>query len=188
VLWNGLRQHLRESTPLQYVGAAATLLVLAGIIWNILNPRSAGHGLARVLADSSMTWPPVVVRSLTSEWSVWAIIAAGCWTHFRIGRSPRQCGVEAIKLGVAAITPVVLLGALIFAGVIDLRIAGLEHAPLTGSRAAYTFYATEGRAPSALVILIAPFFRLPELWIWGYGGGQLGVWLRRRFGASLVRA
>ena len=142
----------------------------------------AHDALAAVLQDSSKTLPTVVVTPLASDLYVLAIIACGCWTHLRYDASISQCGVAAIRLGAVAGIPIMILGVLMALGVLPVRLAGPENAPTTWSQAGltYTYYTTHAHSPSALAVLTAPLFRLPESWLWGMVGGQLGRAIGRR--------
>jgi hypothetical protein len=54
-------------------------------------------------------------------------------------------------------------GILIAFGILDVMFLG----PAT----------TQHRAPLPSAMIVTPLFRLPESWIWGAVGGQLGRWI-----------
>jgi hypothetical protein len=138
-----------------------------------------------VVRDSSKTLPTVIVTPLASNLYVIVLIACGCWTYLRRDRSNRQCGRSAIRLTIIAGFPVVLLGTLIAAGLIHVRVVGAEASMLfVDSPLTYTYVTAHGHAPSALAILTGPLFRLPEAWIWGLVGGRLGRAIARYWPAA----
>jgi hypothetical protein len=175
VAWSAFVQRLREAEPTTYAGLVVMILVAIGVFLNVLRPASAGHGLAAIVQDSSKTLPTVVVTPLASNLYILLLIACGCWTYLRRDRSNRRCGRSAIRLSALAGIPVVLLGLLLLIGLIDLRVVGPnEPTPFVSPGLTYTYVSARGHVPSALAILTAPLFRLPEAWIWGLVGGRLG--------------
>lgn len=176
VVWNALGQRVRDAEPAVHLGLAVMLIVSTGVVWNVLVPGSAGRGLSAVLQDSSKTLPTVIVTPLASDLYVLALVACGCWTHLGRGRSISECGIAAIRLGAVAGIPVMLVGILMLAGILRLQIVGPDAAPTTFADLGltYTYYTTHAHAPSALAVLTAPLFRLPESWLWGMLGGRLG--------------
>jgi hypothetical protein len=182
VAWSAFVQRLRDAEPATYAGLVTLIVVAVGVFMNILLPASAGHGLAALVRDSSKTLPTVVVTPLASDLYVLVLIVCGCWTYLRRDRSISRCGRSAIRLTAVAGLPVVLLGALILTGLIHLRVVGAD-APtqFVHPRLTYTYVTAHGHAPSALAILTAPLFRLPQAWIWGLVGGRLGRPIARRW-------
>jgi hypothetical protein len=186
VAWSALRQQKRDAEPGTLMGLVTMLLVSWLIVLNVTAPGAGGHTTA-VLRDSSITFPPVIVWPFTEELYALVLFACGCWTQLRRGRSLAQCGVAAVRLCAIAGLPIVLLGFLIAAGVIDLRIVG-PNAPMPASSSGlvYTHLTTHAHAPSPWFVMAAPLFRLPEAWLWGMLGGRLGRAINRRRRARVV--
>jgi len=61
--------------------------------------------------------------------------------------------------------PVMLGGALMALGLLDV--------------VTHPSYGAKAYVPFPLAMIVAPLFRLPESWIWGAIGGQLGRWISR---------
>ncbi len=182
VLWNGLRQRVRMTEPATLLGLAAMLVVLAGLVWNIADPPLSGHGLPALLRDSSKTWPTVIVAPLASELYVVLLVACGCWTNLRRGGGLARTGAAAaMRLGLIAGSPVLLAGILMLVGVLGLVVLGPDDAVTTFGEhgLTYTYYSAHHHVPTALDVLLAPLFKLPESWLWGLVGGQLGRMLSR---------
>jgi hypothetical protein len=182
VAWNALGQRLRDADPALHLGLAVMAIVATGVAWNILVPVSAGRGLAAVLQDSLKTLPTVVVTPLASALYVLVLVACGCWTQLGLRRSLSECGTAAVRLGAVAGIPVMLVGLLMLTGILHLRVVGPDAAPGTVSDIGltFTYYTSHAHAPSALAVLTAPLFRLPESWLWGMLGGRLGRAIGRR--------
>ena len=187
---NALGQRWRDAEPAVHLGFVVMAIVSTGVAWNIMLPVSAGRGLAAVLQDSSKTLPTVIVTPLASELYVLLLVACGCWTQLRLRRSISECGAAAIRLGAVAGIPVMLVGLLMLADIVHLRVVGPDAAPATvsGLGLTFTYYTSSAHAPSALAVLTAPLFRLPESWLWGMVGGRLGRAIARRRQTSAARS
>jgi len=159
VLWSGLRQRVRTAEPSTLVGLAMLLLMLSAVVWSIAGAPPGGR-LTPLLEDSSMTLPTVVVKPLMTELYVLLLVGCGCWTQLRHRGMASQSGWAAAKVTWLAGVPVMLAGVLMWAGVLDAAALGPADAP------------THPATP--LSVLAAPLFRLPESWIWGAVGAQLG--------------
>jgi hypothetical protein len=181
VLWNGLRQRVRMAEPSTLLGLAAMLVILIGLAWNIAAPPSAADGLAALLRDSSKTQPTVIVTPLASELFVLLLVACGCWTNLRHDGTLLQSSASAMRLSLIAGSPIVLAGIMMVLGILRIVALGPGDAPTTflEDRFTYTYYSAQHHAPSAMNVLLAPLFKLPESWIWGLLGGQLGRTLSR---------
>jgi hypothetical protein len=159
VLWNGFRQRAQAAEPSTILGLAAMLVILTGFVLT----GNYGRNWTAVLQPSARTFPPVAVTFLASELFVYLLIACGCWTHLRYGGKVRRAGVAAMRMALIASMPVMLAALLMMSGLLELRFGGPRLL-----------------APSPWAILISPLARLPEFWIWGALGGQLGKWITRR--------
>lgn len=176
VLLNGLRQRVRTAEPSTLLGLAAMLVILAGLVWNIAAPPLSGHGLAALLRESSKTLPTVIAIPLASELYVLLLVGCGCWTNLRHHGTLSRSGMAAMKLSFIAGLPLVLAGTLILFGVLSVIVLGPGDAPTTFAEHGftYTYYNAQHHAPAPLAVLSAPLVRLPESWLWGVLGGQLG--------------
>jgi len=83
---------------------------------------------------------------------------------------------------VIASAPIVLLGLLMLAGVVDVitlhtwRLRDkLRRHGLT-----YTFFAAEQVPLAPWGVILAPLFALPQCWLWGLAGGMVGRRMPRR--------
>ena len=180
VLWNGLRQRVRNAGPSTLAGLAVMLVILTGIGWNIAAPQPYGRDWTGLLQPSSMTLPTIIVKPLASELYVLFLVGCGCWISLRGGETVSP-GVAAMRISFIAGVPIMLAGALILFGVMDVVVLGPGDTPTTFHEHgfAYTYYSAERQAPSALAVLVSPLFRLPASWIWGTVGGGLGRWISR---------
>jgi hypothetical protein len=162
VAWNGLRQRGRDAEPSTLLGLTAMLVILTSFA---VNGVSFGSTWTAWLQPSPRTFPPVM--ALASGLFVWLLIACGCWTHLEYGGTARRAGVAAMKMGLIAGIPIILAGVLMMAGLVKLTFVGPRVPP-----------------PPAWAVLIAPLARLPEFWIWGALGGQLGKRISRQKSAA----
>lgn len=176
VVWNGLRQRVRAAEPSTFVGLAAMLLILIGLVWNIVAPLPYGHDLTMVLQPSSKTLPTIIVKPLASEFFLLFLVGCGCWTHLRQGGALSQSGMTAMRIAFIAGIPVMLAGILMLSGVLGVIVLGPGDTPTTFHEHgfAFTYYNAQYHAPSALAVLVSPLFRLPESWVVGSLGGLLG--------------
>jgi hypothetical protein len=71
-----------------------------------------------------------------------------------------------MKMSLIAGIPVMVGGLLLALGMLDVRFLGPS-------------YGAPGHAPIPLAMMVAPLFHVPESWIWGAIGGQLGRWISR---------
>jgi hypothetical protein len=158
VLWNGFRLRARVAEPSTILGLAAMLVVLSGFV---LTGGSYGRTWMMLPQSSSKTFPPET--ALASGFFVFLLTACGCWTHLRHSGKARRSGLAAMRMGFIAGIPIMLAGVLMMSGLLDLRFVGSRLPP-----------------PAAWAVLISPLARLPEFWIWGALGGQLGKGIARQ--------
>ena len=152
VLWSGLRQRALTAEPSTILGFASLSIIVAGFVL-----------VGDTLRPSSKTFPAVTVTFLASEVYAFLLIGCGCWTHLRHGGTAKRCGVAAMKMSLIAGMPIMAGALLMMIGLVGV---GVPAAPL--------------HYPSAWSILVAPLARLPEAWLWGTIGGQLGKCIARR--------
>jgi len=159
VIVNGVWLRARATQPSTLLGLVAMVMLFEAAI-------SRANGLAQSLAamvrPTSMTFPTVEVRFLSSEVYVWLLVGCGFWTAWRYGLNGRSPAWAAARMSIIAGFPVVL-GWLLAA-------TGAAHVSLAGTGA-------EGLSP--LSAATAPLIRLPYYAIWGAAGGQLGRWILR---------
>jgi hypothetical protein len=99
---------------------------------------------------------------MSSFYFVYLAIFCGCWTHLRYGGTARRTGFAAMRMGFIAGIPIMVAAVLMMSSLLGPGFAG-AHLP----------------RPSPWAILIAPLARLPECWIWGAFGGELGKRIAR---------
>ncbi len=176
VLWSGLRQRIRSAEPSTLFGCAAMLVILAGVVWNIAAPPPAGHGLPALLQESSKTLPTVIVKPLASGFYVLFLVGCGCWTHLRDRGTLSRSGVAAMRMSFIAGIPVMAVGVLMLAGILGVIVLGPGEMPTTFYEHGftYTYYNAQHHPLGPLGVLSSPLFKLPESWIWGMVGGQVG--------------
>jgi hypothetical protein len=160
VLWSGLRHRAQAVEPSTILGLASMSVVLTGFV---LTGGTYGRDWMAVLQPTSKTFPPVTVTFLGTELYVLLLIGCGCWTRLRYGGSVSRSGVAAVTMSLIAGLPVMVGGVLMTCGFFSVKFLGPDLPPV-----------------SPLVILISPLVRVPEFWIWGALGGQLGKWIARR--------
>ena len=165
--WNGLRQRGRDTAPSTILGVASMLVVSNGVV---LAGGSYAQNWMAVIRPSSMTFPTITVTFLASNLYALLLMVCGGWTHLRRNGSAHASGVAAMRMSLFAGAPVILGGALLALGVIDIR---------------FVEPAVQG-APNAWAMMAAPLARLPESWMWGAVGACLAHWAvtRRRRSAA----
>jgi hypothetical protein len=157
VACNGVWQRTRAAEPSTILGLCSMLLMLTGLVV----PGGSYSGAWRALLQPSWRILPTVnVTFMASEFYVLLLVACGSWTYLRRGGRVTRSGLAAMRMSVIAGIPIVLIAVLLMSGFLDLA--------FVDARGAATI------RPSAFAILTAPLFRLPEAWIWGCIGGQLG--------------
>jgi hypothetical protein len=157
VVWNGVRQRARAASPATILGLASMLVVLAGFA---VTPHSYVRWAIGVVRPTFMTFPTLTVTFLGSEIYTVLLVVCGYWTARRYNVTPARSGVAAMKMSLLAALPVIVAGALLELGVIDYSLVGLE-----------------SLRPPPLMMMIAPFARLPYYWMWGlFGGASARRW------------
>jgi hypothetical protein len=167
------------------------LVMLNGLVWNIIAPSQYG-------SEASM----LPQNLWGSNLYVLLLVGCGLWTHLRHGGKLDQSGLAAVKISLLAGIPVMLAGALMLSGVLDVVILGPGDIPTTFHQHGftYTYYDATSRScwirvqdpmgplkavqstacpPAPLGVLVAPLFRLPVSFLWGMAGGLLGRWIAR---------
>jgi hypothetical protein len=148
VLWNGLRLRAQAAAPSTIIGLTWMLWILIGLVM---------EGGGAMLRPTHRTFPTVAVTLMSSFYFIYLAIFCGCWTHLRYGGRARRAGFAAMRMGGIAGVPIMVAAVLMMSGLLELSFAGAQLP-----------------RPSPWAILIAPLARLPECWIWGALGGQIG--------------
>ena len=164
VLFGGLRQRARSAEPWLILGTAALFVIAGQFAWSLATATGGGDGLTALVRPSGMTFPTYTVVPMAGievgngyqlDLYAFLLLACGWWTAAR-----HRCGTLS-RSGFAAVKLTLLAGFPIF-------IAGLMM--LTGAR---------GTPPSALEVMTAPVFMLPQHWLFGYMGGAMARPLSR---------
>jgi hypothetical protein len=162
--WNGLRQRGRDAQPSTILGLASMLAVSSGIV---IAGGSYRQDWTAVVRPSSMTFPTITVTFLASNLYGFLLMVCGSWTAVRSRGTARESGLAAMRMSLFAGAPVILGGALLAIGAIDIRFVD----PL------------RDLAPNPWAMMIAPLARLPESWLLGAFGGRVACWaVTRRLG------
>jgi hypothetical protein len=165
--WNGLRQRGHDAAPSTILGVASMLVVSSGVV---LAGGSYTQDWTAVVRPSSMTFPTITVTFLASDLYGFLLMACGGWTRVRSNATAHESGLAAMRMSLFAGAPVILGGALLALGAIDIRFVD----PLRDA------------SPNPWAMMVAPLVRLPESWILGAVGGRLARWAvtRRRSPAA----
>ncbi len=169
VLASGLNERVRAAHPAALCGVTMLIVIAHGLAANV-----AGFEWAAVLQESAKTLPTVVVKPLGSE--LYVLLLAGCGyavVAWRGGTVP-QAGLAAMKVSLLAGLPVIVAGVAMLVGVLDVIVLAPGMAPGAEQSFAYTYYDALRKAPAPLAVIAAPFFALPQSWLWGMVGGALG--------------
>src|SRR5262249_55116428 len=116
--WNGFRQRSREMAPSTILGVASMLVVASGVV---LSGGSYTQDWRAVIRPSSMTFPTITVRFLASDLYAILLMICGGWTWLRSNGTASASGLAAMRMSLFAGTPVILGGALLAMGAIDIR-------------------------------------------------------------------
>jgi hypothetical protein len=159
VALGGLRQQVRTAPPWAILGVSA-LVVLAGqLAWTLRGAMTFEQGLSVLVQPSGITLPTYVFAPMATNLYAIALQICGWWTHVRHGGTASQSGRAAVKMSMLAGAPVIVLGLMM----------------LAEPRAA---------APSAIEVMAAPLFALPQSWLHGYIAGAIACRLVRREAAG----
>jgi hypothetical protein len=159
VATSGLRQRARAASPSTILGVLSMLLVSSQFV---VEPSGWWPAAVR---PSGMTFPTLRITLVSSELYVYVGIACGYWTEVRAPGAASRAGLAAMRMALIACSPVLVIGLLILAGLLDPDISGL---------AGRTF------VPSSEAMILSALAALPPFWIWGTGGAWLRHWGNRR--------
>jgi uncharacterized protein (TIGR03435 family) len=147
---SGAAERIRAIDVTTQLGLAAMAVILALAVRNV----------AGLFVETTKTLPTIVVAPLMSELYVLFLVGGGCWFHVRRGGTAAAAGVQAMKITFIAGLPVMVIGLFMLTDVI--HVSNPAH-----------------HALNPWAVLFAPLFRLPECWIWGAVGAQVGRRLPR---------
>ena len=159
VVWNGLWQRGRASQPSTILGLASVALIVGGFV---MAPSTDGRQWTTLLQPAVTTFPPTTIKFIFAEIYALTLVACGCWTSLRHRGLLNRSGTAAMRMSLIAGLPITVCALLMLSGFADL----MSLAP-------------PRIRPLPWLMLISPFLRLPEAWIWGAVGGLLGRWLSR---------
>ena len=186
VVRSALWQRMRATQIPTWVGLGLMLTITGAITENIVDPPpylwSAGQSVSELpkLADQVN----LVQRPMRSGLFVLVMAGIGFWTAWRGNRQP---GRVAIRVWLIASIPLVALGGLMMAGVLDYieLLPGQTPMPFDERGFVYVVYkAPLGLpVPAPVAFLMSPLLRLPGACLWTIVGSSLGRnaagWYRR---------
>lgn len=180
VMLSALWQQTRAVRVPTYVGIGLMLVTLGAIAANIAEPPPYAWSPGQSLHDKP-TLPEhiyLLQRPLHSNFYVVVLAVLGFWTALRGKDGP---GRAAIRASTIASIPLVVIGTLMFAGVLHYVELLPGQAPVSFDERGiiYTFYKGQQQlpGPAPLVYVLSPLLRLPGAWLWG----SIGGWLGRQF-------
>jgi hypothetical protein len=170
VLWSASRERIRSSEPAMWLGLPALFAALGVLIANVVAPQPYG-GWTTILEPSAMTFPSVRVRAVISDVFCVLLFCCGWWTYRR-GSALSQTGWAAARLCLVAGVPIIVVGALLQLGLIDLSVVrpGVAAAGIQRGLA-FSYYSADDRSLSPVMVMLFPLSRLPIAWLWGSLGG-----------------
>ncbi len=175
VLVSGAGERVRGTGVAVLSGLAMLALMTVAVAANM-----AGFDGVTVLQASEKTLPTVIVKPFGSELYVLGRAACGWWTVARRGGTVARAGAAAARVTAFAGVPVMVVGALLWLGLLELGAAAPGAAlPQSDSALRFVFSGAALNPPSPLAVIVAPLFALPLSWLWGVVGGQLARWTRR---------
>jgi len=195
VAWNGIRQRLHDPGAGVQLGLLLMAWVGISLAMNVMTPAAmpGTYCADNALRDTAIRLegpfvsvthvPSVMLAPGGPEFYALVLMACGFCTRLReTGGSPWRPGAAATQLAALTGLPVMLLGLLLFVGIVDLRVIAPSdgHALAGAARWTFTYCSPQHHAPSALSILTAPLLRLPLAFVYGFVGGGIASWLRFR--------
>ena len=194
VAWNGVRQRLHDADAGLQLGVLLMAWVGISLAMNLLTPAGmpGAYCADNALRDSAIRnegpfvaathIPSVIVSPGGPELYALVLMACGFCTRLReAGGSRWRPGAAAARLAALTGLPVMLLGLLLLAGIVDLRVISPAdgHALSGASRWTFTYCSPQHHAPAALSIVTAPLLRLPLAFVYGWWGGLFtDLWRR----------
>jgi hypothetical protein len=149
--------------------------VLRNGLWQRL--RSAEPAM---LVGLGMMLMALLQHPLNTSLYLLVLFACGLWTSLRHGGDSSKSGRTAIKISILAGIPVMISGAMLWAGVLGAAIPVAKQFCWLRVSDPTSFW--EGLrsatcAPAPLGFVISPLVMLPQAWLWGTLGGSFGRWI-----------
>jgi hypothetical protein len=184
VVWSAFRQRVSSTDLATRAGLAMLLVTLGACVWNVVDPAPytpQTHAMVPDLYERVQ----ILQQPLQSELYVLMLVAFSCWIILHRGGTTVQAGKAAMKMSFIAGIPLMVAGALILSGVLNITALAPGDVPTTFHEhgLTLTYYTTQNDLPAPYALLFSPLFRLPESFLWGVVGAGLGRWLgqyRRR--------
>ncbi len=178
VVWSAFRQRVRSTDLTTRAGFAMLLVTLGAFVWNVADP--APYSLqtnARV--PDLYERVQILQQPLESELYVLMLVAFSCWIALQRGGTAVETGKAAMKMSFIAGIPLMVAGALILSGGLNITALVPGDVPPTFREHGFTltYYATQNDLPAPYVLLFSPLFRLPGSFLLGLVGAGLGRWL-----------
>lgn len=174
VVSNGLRQRLRATEPWLIMGVPLALIGAAGLAAIVLGPAPAYDP---VLDRGAGRSPLVGLVALLV--GVLPPLCCGLWTVARRGGTLPRAGLQTVKMGLLVLTPLLIVQALVLAGVLGVAVVGPGETPPEGL-VVPLYRAGEGLPPDVATVgmIFGEIFSLLEYWILGALGGIGGRFVR----------
>jgi hypothetical protein len=175
VVWNAFWQRIRATDVATRAGFAMLLVSVAAFAANVAAPapyEPQSNAPVPVLSEVAQ----IVQQPLNSELYVLMLVALSCWITLRGGGSLPRSGRAAMKASFIAGIPMMVAGALILLGVLNIAVVAPGDVPTTFREHGFTltYYDTRNDLPAPYVLLFSPLFRLPGSFLWGVIGGLIG--------------
>lgn len=177
VVRGGVWQRLRSAEPWVVMGLPLAALVVVGLTWQIVAPPPYSVQMEQ----------PGGPRGTLVTFLVFTLLfgGCGCWTVLRHGGTLPRAGVQAMKMGLLAGSPVLLMGLLMMTGALGVIVLGPGDGPTTFAEHGFaiTFYGENGVVPfmySPAGLVLGQFIDLAPKWMIGAIGGAIGRAIRHR--------
>lgn len=175
VVVSALGQRIRSTDLATRAGFAMLLVTLTAVASNVAAPppyELQTNAMVPALAESVQ----ILQQPLNSEVYVLMLVAFSAWFTLRRGGSLPEAGRATMKASFIAGLPMMVVGALILFGGLNLVTLAPGDVPATapGHGFTLTYYTTRNVLPAPYVLLFSPLFRLPGSFIWGVIGGLIG--------------
>ena len=177
VAMSALWQRVRAMEASTVAGIFLMLVTIAALVSNVMAPPEYAFS-ERI---------DLLQRPMRSELYVLLMAGLGFWMALRGNHWP---GRAAIRASIIASIPLVVVGVLMWAGILSFVELSPGQSPISSDGGIiYAFYKGQQQipGPAPLVMVLSPLLRLPGAWLWGSIGGVLGRryadWRRRPISA-----
>jgi hypothetical protein len=178
VVWNAFKQRVRSTDLATRAGFAMLLVTLGAFVWNVAAPPSYASQTNASLPGLNER-VEILQQPLESELYVLMLVAFSCWIALHRGGTAAQAGKAAMKMSFIAGIPLMVAGALVLLGFLNITVLAPGDLPTTFHEHGFTltYYTTRNDLPAPYVLLFSPLFRLPGSFLWGVVGAGLGRWI-----------